>query len=417
VSRKICDPGDKLILQELASRYMEIATSRHQRELREVWRKHNSLEKTETLIVCSWDEGSNLAGELLAGELRCKDPELRGYELFLRKSLMHAPMGDDWLYEPFLTVQCERRRPAAGGLWGQKVSQKRIGQAFLIDPCVFEFSDIDKLQAVPHEIDEQATADRLAYFQEAFGDTVPLTVSRRPLYYGLGASDLSTSLSELLGLENMMILMIEEPELVHALVKWLQKAVLSQFEAAEKNGDWTPHGGWWENEGTPYCTELPDPTPEPIKNSAKNLWGFCASQEFTLISPAMHEEFLLQYQLPILDYFGLVSYGCCENLTHKIQMLRQIPNLRRIGITPTADVARCAEQIGTDYVFAWRPNPAMICTGFDRDEIHKALRDGLHKARGCHVDVMLKDVSTVQGEPGRLQKWIDLAREAAVAEG
>jgi hypothetical protein len=59
----------------------------------------------------------------------------------------------------------------------------------------------------------------------------------------------------------------------------------------------------------------------------------------------------------------------------------------------------------------------MICTGFDRDEIYKALRDGLHKAKGCHADVMLKDVSTVQGEPDRLQKWIDLAREAAAAEG
>ncbi len=39
-------------------------------------------------------------------------------------------------------------------------------------------------------------------------------------------------------------------------------------------------------------------------------------------------------------------------------MLRQFPNLRNIVVTPRADVRRCAEQIGTDYVISWRPNPA-----------------------------------------------------------
>ena len=69
------------------------------------------------------------------------------------------------------------------------------------------------------------------------------------------------------------------------------------------------------------------------------------------------EEFLLRYQLPILEKFGLVSYGCCEDLTRKIDMLRRIPNLRRIGIAPAADVAKCAEQIGRDYVLSYRPSP------------------------------------------------------------
>ena len=59
------------------------------------------------------------------------------------------------------------------------------------------------------------------------------------------------------------------------------------------------------------------------------------------MSPAMHDEFLLQYQLPILKQWGLVGYGCCENLTQKIDILRQIPNLRVIGVTPRADVRRC----------------------------------------------------------------------------
>ena len=47
----------------------------------------------------------------------------------------------------------------------------------------------------------------------------------------------------------------------------------------------------------------------------------------------MHEEFLFRYQLPIMEQAGLVAYGCCEDLTCKIDMLRQIPNLRRIAVS------------------------------------------------------------------------------------
>ena len=69
----------------------------------------------------------------------------------------------------------------------------------------------------------------------------------------------------------------------------------------------------------------------------KDLWGFCAAQEFTLVSPAFHEEFLLRYQRPIYEQFGLVHYGCCENLTHKIDMLRSIKNLRSIAVSGSGE--------------------------------------------------------------------------------
>ena len=407
---------DAPMLRELASQYREMALSRRQRELRELWRAHNSLAKTRIPVVCSWDEGSNLAGELLAGTLRCSDPELRGYELFMRNSLYHAEMEDDWTYEPFLTVQSERKHPDfenGYGLWGQKVKQKRIGQAFITVPTVRSIEDIGRLTVYDHEVDEAATTRRMEKFTDVFGDSIDLCLSRRPLYHRLGGCDLSTAMAELLGLENMMVDMALDPELVHATAAWLRDATLKQFRQAEDNGDFTPHGGWWENEGTPYCDDLPDPSPLAGIHSAKKLWGFMAAQEFTLISPAMHKEFLFDYQKPIMEYFGLISYGCCENLTEKIEMLRDIPNLRRIGITLAANVKRCAEQIGESYVFAWRPNPSVVAAFFDRSVIRKQLREGLEASRGCRVDIMLKDVSTVQGEPERLFEWVNIARETA----
>ena len=126
----------------------------------------------------------------------------------------------------------------------------------------------------------------------------------------------------------------------------------------------------------------------------------------------MHDEFLLQYQLPILSQFGLVAYGCCEDLTKKIKMLRQIPNLRRIAVSPFADAARCAEQIGTDYVISYRPSPAdMVGYGYDPERIQSILRRDLTACREGHVDITLKDVETVQSDPERVAKWVQLTRQ------
>jgi hypothetical protein len=48
------------------------------------------------------------------------------------------------------------------------------------------------------------------------------------------------------------------------------------------------------------------------------------------LSPGMREELYLNYQNPILARFGLVGYGCCENLAHKIDgVLSQTTDLGR----------------------------------------------------------------------------------------
>jgi hypothetical protein len=126
----------------------------------------------------------------------------------------------------------------------------------------------------------------------------------------------------------------------------------------------------------------------------------------------MHEEFLLRHQLPIMQQFGLVAYGCCEDLTEKITMLRQIPNLRRIAVSPFADVRRCAEQIGRDYVFSYRPSPTdMVGYGLDEAHVRQLLHQDLQDCRDCCVDITLKDVETVESDPQRVKNWVALCRQ------
>jgi hypothetical protein len=120
------------------------------------------------------------------------------------------------------------------------------------------------------------------------------------------------------------------------------------------------------------------------------------AQEFETVGPEQHEEFLLRYQMPIMKLFGFVNYGCGETLHNKVGMLRQIPNLRKILAGPLADLQKTVEGVGTDYIVSWRPNPAiMVACGFDRESVRRQIREAVATARGCHIEIILKELLTV----------------------
>jgi hypothetical protein len=223
-------------------------------------------------------------------------------------------------------------------------------------------------------------------------------------------ADISTVLGHLRGIENIMLDMLDNPEWMKGIVKFLSDGVLKAQDEAEAAGDWSQSAH--ENQSMTYAEELPDPAANVNGVRRSQLWGYMAAQEFTAVSPEMHEEFLIRYQRPIMDKFGLIAYGCCEDLSNKIGMLRSISNLRRIAVSPFANVARCAEQIGRDYVLSYRPSPAdMVSYGFDPERIRSILRRDLALCKECHTDITLKDVETVGGDPTRVKRWVELTRE------
>jgi hypothetical protein len=223
------------------------------------------------------------------------------------------------------------------------------------------------------------------------------------------SGDIATELGYLRGIEHFMMDMMDNPEWLKRLVKFLSDGILQVHNRAEEAGDWGLCNH--QNQSMPYAEELEDPAANITGMKRKQLWGYQAAQELTAVSPDMHEEFMLNYQIPILEKFGLVAYGCCEDLTRKIDILRKIPNLRRIAVSPFANAPRCAEQIGTDYVISYRPSPAdMVSYGFDEDRIRRILSEDLTGCRNGHVDITLKDVETVQSDPNRVRSWVQLTR-------
>ena len=155
-----------------------------------------------------------------------------------------------------------------------------------------------------------------------------------------------------------------------------------------------------------------------MKNCERNqvraidIWGCAAAQIFSSVSPAMHEEFALQYERRWLERFGLSYYGCCEPLHEKIDLLGSIPNLRKVSVSPWADMERASEAISGDYVLSLKPNPSVLARDrFSPEEARNELAQKMQTARRyrCRVEIVLKDISTVRHEPSRLSEWSKIA--------
>ena len=402
--------GEVQILRELARRYLDVCADPDQERRRSDWRRHNSLKRVERPLIYvrafAWRE-------MPESELKCASPLFRRVENFLRESLFRSTFDDDSIFEPWVTVAAKLRLPGEG-IWGPALTwteNRASGGAGVCDAPIKTLEDIEKLTPARHEVDEAETARRFEKVADAIGEIIAVSLDRGPLYR-CPAADISGWLAQLRGLEQVMWDMYDNPEWLHRLLSIMRDGVLRNQAEAEEAGDWRLVNH--DNQAMAYAGELPDPAADGGPVSRKQLWCRMASQELTLVGPEQFDEFMLRYQEPIMEKFGLVAWGCCEEMAGRIPLLKRVPNIRRIAITPVSDAARCAELIGDTHVTSYRPSPAdMVSYGFDEERIRKILERDLAacRASGCHVDITLKDVETVGGDPERVRKWVRLARE------
>jgi hypothetical protein len=166
--------------------------------------------------------------------------------------------------------------------------------------------------------------------------------------------------------------------------------------------------------GYGYCSELPGAGYDPSHVRPGNQWGGATAQIFSEVSPEMHEEYAVKHERRWLERFGLTYYGCCEPLDLKADVLATIANLRKVSVSAWADPARAAENLGGKYVLSFKPNPAIVAEdGWRPGVAREAIRRTLERMEGCAVEIVLKDISTVRREPGRLAEWAQIAVEEA----
>lgn len=399
--------NDVNVLRELATRCKAAAESQDRQTVKDQWRRLHDCDMDRPMIyiwaILFTEELEEITN------LQCTHPLFRQKEKELRTELYHHYTGDDYLIEPYLTLHASHVGLERGpwGVWAPQDSSPGGAANVYVDPPIKSLDDVSMIRPVEHCIDEEKTAAGRKMLEDAVGDILPVHVARTPVYYqGYAPS----TLMNLRGMTQLMMDMVERPAKVHRVLRMMIDAVLAAHEKADPLGDLCCADQYIQS--CPYSNYTADPAPNaPATRS--DLWYFGHAQDFTGVSPRMHKEFVLDYQRPIMEAFAASAYGCCEDLTCKIDILREVKNLRQISVAPAADLEKCAEQIGADYVISWRPNPTdHVSTSFEPDRIRRLIAEGrdILEKYGCHYEINLKDVLTVCSDRERLREWVRIVR-------
>ncbi len=402
---------DLLKIRRLAAQVAEIAALPVQAEKRRLWRRLNALQPERPMVmidqVC-WHE-VNVDEALM---LRCSDPECQAYEQFLRRTLFqwqHFPV--DMVVEAFICIPKAIYNSGFGVGTEEDILVSDPTNDVVSHHYLNQFQtmeDVQKVKIPQISHDPAETERRLAVAHELFDGLLEV----RPWGYDPYLS-LWDPISTWMGVENALYALVDKPELMHALVGRLTAGYLSMLDQLQAGGLLSGPQSLIHCTGA-YTDDLPKPGYDPHQWRTQDMWMFGLAQMFSTVSPRMFQEYEVEYASRICERFGLVYYGCCDPLDKKMKQVRMIPNLRKVSMSPWVDQSRGAAEIGGDYVFSRKPSPAMLAyDAFDGEMVRSDLlaTKNFCEANGCPLELILKDISTVRYDPGRLFEWGKIAME------
>ena len=405
--------SDMQILRGLIAEYAEIAALPIHKEKAELWRKLNRLEAVRPLVWINelpWGE-LNGEDEMI---VRCEDEWARGVEYGLRAQLYqwrHLPA--DMVFDPVLYAGylCGPTSTYADYGIEEKVIRNEGGHDVRWETVINSLADVEKLRTPQVWVDWAGTERNYQCLCEAADGIIP--VEKRGIVTQWGAP--WDQMIHWYAIERLYTDMLDRPELVHALLARFRDASLSVLDQQEQLGLLSVSNGNHRvgSGGLGITDELPQPDYVPGHPARLiDQWGSSTGQIFSEVSPDMHDEFCLQYEQPYMERFGLSCYGCCEPLHNKIGILRKVKNLHRISMSTWINKEKAAAEIGTDYVFSYKPNPAVFAVDtFDPETARAELEELLAICNGCRIEIIMKDVSTVRNDPQRLWAWAELAMD------
>ncbi len=400
---------DLEILRPLAEAYAEEALSARARKIEREYRDLNALKRVRPPVLVFEEPWGELAKEedLV---LHCEGERARAMEWELRTFLYKCRRyRGDYIAPPYYAVnKCFSSTPLGISV-EENIIHSESGSEIMshgYHDVLKDEDDLEKVKIPIYSLEEEKTAAAEDFAGKVFGGLMPTKRVGHQLY--MAAWD---QIPRYHGVENCLIDLYDRPEFIHACMeKWTQiyESQIEQWEALELLEPETYYL---------HCT--PGLTDELSAGSdgkvtAKNVWCRSSAQVFSDVSPAMHDEFDLDYTQRLFDRCGLSYYGCCEPLHLKIDNLRRFKNLRRISITPWADPDIAAEKIGSDYVFSCKTNPAFVAEKhFDPEPVRAEVRRVMAacKRNDTPCEFVLKDISTISGNPENLTRWVQTVNE------
>jgi hypothetical protein len=408
---------DVYVLRELSKEYLEYAGMPENTERIDLWTKMNDLKQERPMVLLyqvPWHE-MNVNNELT---VLSEDPFLKCIETNLRREIYRwKHMRVDMVIEPYIEVPLVIENSGFGISEDVDIvmadnASDVISRHFNIQ--IRDYEDIDKIKNPIVSYNRSESKRRLNIIKETVGDIIDVkAVGPHSVCFNTW-----DELIRFTGIQEILMDLALRPEYVHALVTRSFEAyntILDQYEQlgilSTNNINKTVGQG-----GYGYTSDLPKMAVDDFTNSAKNLWGSAMAQIFSEVSPDMHEEFAYKYEMKAMERHGLTSYGCCEPLHRKIGFLRKLKNLRKISMSPWVDTKMGASEIGKDFVYSMKPNPALLARSpFDPIEVRAEIENCLKNTKeyGCSTEIILKDISTVKYDPKRLWQWADLVVDIA----
>lgn len=407
-------PHDREVLRRLAGEVAAIAALPVQREKAELWRRMNDLQSVRPMVWITeipWHEFSRESDEL---RLQCQAGWVRDVEQELRRTLYqwrHLPVDmivSDSIPCPIAWHSTRFGIQRQGGLL--EITGGEGINSYHFDQQISSLEDITKIKDPVVTVYEEDTAARFAAMTEVFRDIMPVHKQGMNNYWYTPWDNLVGWY----GVQEALTDLIEQPEVINAAVERIVQCYLKELDQVVALNLLAPnHDNCRIGSGAyGYTSELPKPGYNPAHPTPDHLWGCSNAQIFTEVSPAMHWEFALRHDLPWFERWGLVYYGCCEVLDAKTDLLRRIPNIRKVSMNYRINVERGAQKLGADYVFSYKPNPACFATDkWDPAKARAELRHMIDCTRGGHAEIVMKDISTVAGRPERLWEWSRIAME------
>ena len=390
--------SERAVLRRLGERVMALSTRQIEADKKVLWTRQNALQASRPLILCdpefSWRE------IIPESSLECTHSLARHWEHRLRKEIFWGEkMGDDRVIESRFAVGWVYKRT----FWGPDTSSVNP------QPALRDLNDLSGLQFQTITVDRDATTEVVHLAREVFDRVLPVKL-REKWYWSLG---LTRELIKMRGFSQFMKDIKENPQGVHNLMAFLRDGTLDLITFLENAGLYSLNneGDYIGSGGFGWTTQLPAKDYQGTAR-AKDLWALFESQDTKDLAPELFDEFVLQYQKPVMARFGLVCYGCCEPMSERWDYLKNISNIRRVSVSPSCDRAKMAAALQDKYVYSCRPNPAILSTSvFDEAAARKDIRDIIEKAKGCHIEIIMKDHDTIHNDPARAIAWCQIAKE------
>ena len=408
------------VLRSLASRMAEIAADPANVRRPELWRRLNDLDAVRPMVWINeipWHE-MNVDDELT---LVSENGWARELERSMRRTIYQwEHMQGDMVVNGYL--ECPLAIHSSDFGIHEETDIVRTDDANEIVSRHFhvqikEIADVEKI-SMPRVVHHERTTE-IVYrtMLELFSDIIPVRKTGQthiwftPWDY----------LIRWTGVQEAMMALITDPEMINAAVERLVDAWMVELDqfveqnllSLDCNNTRVGSGGYG------YISSLPGEPFDPDYIKPHNMWGCSNAQIFSEVSPEMHWEFALRHDLRWLKRWGVTYYGCCEPLQNKIHLLKQIPNLRKVSVSPWNDYSKILPALGGDYVASIKPNPAVFAqNSWSPEKAREDLRQALAAAEQTpNIEFIMKDISTVKYRPERLWEWSRIAMEVAEEAG